>query len=394
MIKYLPTSNTHCLEQGGIMKGKQSQKRVNPTPMITTITDIFKPVLKKPALKNVILTVIAIALSKTFHVNEIASRLPVSVKHQKTKQKRLLRFLASAFPIDAVMRCWLVFVLERVCHPGTARPLILVDETKLIDNFKALVAAVPFRQRAIPIYWHIYTDAEIQDMTYKSHNEIVQRFCLTVYHQAQKALRHGCEPTLIFDRGFARGRYVIKFLKTKQIPFVMRVCRNVRITVWGQVKPIEQVKASGFYPRIVYHSTQQIQINLYVVRDARFTEPMYLISSQLTGCQIHQCYKRRMQIEHGFRDIKTTFGFRNLRLNKPTKPRINLFWLLACLTYGLLFITYEKSGDRWAKAFNTKTKIYSLITVIKRVIADRWRQWCLRPQFTLPLCWGDMLQDP
>ena len=248
------------------MKGKQSQKRVNPTPIITTLTEIFKPVLNKPALKNVILTVIAIALSKTFRINEIASRLPVSVKHQKTKQKRLLRFLASAFPIDEVMRCWLVFVLERVCRPGTARPLILIDETKLIDNFKALVAAVPFRQRAIPIYWHIYRDADIQDMVYKSHNEIVQRFCLTVYHQAQKALRHRCEPVLIFDRGFARGRYVIQFLKAQQIPFVMRVCRNVRITVGGQVKPIEQIKASGFYPQILYHSTQQIQINLYVIR--------------------------------------------------------------------------------------------------------------------------------
>ena len=373
------------------MKGKQSQKRVNPTPMITTITEIFKPVLKKPALKNVILTLIAIALSGTFRVNEIASRLPVSVTHQKTKQKRLLRFLASAFPIDAVMRCWLVFVLERVCHPGTARPLILVDETKLIDNFKALVAAVPFRQRAIPIYWHIYSDAEIQDMTYKSHNEIVQRFCLTAYRQAKTALPHGCEPTLIFDRGFARGRYVIKFLKAKGIPFVMRVCRNVCITVWGQVKTIEQVKTSGFYPHILYHATEQIRLNLYVVRDARFTEPMYLISSHLTGSQIHRCYKRRMQIEHGFRDIKTTFGFRNLILKKPTLARINLLWLLACLTYGILFITYEKSGNRWAKAFNTKTKIYSLITVIKRVVADIWRQWCLRPWFTLPLCGRDIL---
>ena len=376
------------------MKGKHPQKRVNPIPMITTITEIFKPVLKKPALKNVILTVIAIALSKTFRVNEIASRLPVSVKHQKTKQKRLLRFLTSAFPIGAVMRCWLVFVLTRVCHRGSVRPLILVDETKLIDNFKALVAAVPFRQRAIPIYWHIYRDAEIQSMTYTSHNEIVQQFCLTLYRQAQQALRQQCEPTLIFDRGFARGQYVIKFLKTKQIPFVMRVCRNVRVTVWGQTKTMEQMQVSGFYPHILYHQTEQIRLNLYVVRDARFTEPMYLISSQLTGSQIHHCYKRRMQIEHGFRDIKTTFGFRNLSLKKPTKPRINLLWLLACLTYGLLFITYEKSGDRWAKAFNTKTKIYSLITVIKRVIADRWRQWYLRPQFTLPLCWGDILQDP
>ena len=52
------------------------------------------------------------------------------------------------------MGCWLVFVLRRVCQPDTASPLILVDETQVLGNFKAIVAAVPFL--------HIYTDAEIQ----------------------------------------------------------------------------------------------------------------------------------------------------------------------------------------------------------------------------------------
>ena len=375
------------------MKGKHPQKRVNPIAMITTITEIFNPVLKKPALKNLILTTLAIGLAKVFRINEIASRLPVAVKHQKTKQKRLLRFVDSVFPIGAVMRCWLVFVLRRVCQADTVRPLILVDETQLLGNFKAIVAAVPFRHRGIPIYWHIYSDAEIQSMTHKSHNEIIQRFCVTLYRQIQAVLPPPCEPTLIFDRGFARGRYVIKFLKAEQIPFVMRVCRNVRITVNGNVKTMEQLKA-GFYPRVLYHQTEQIRLNLYVVRDARFCEPMYLISSHLTGNQIHRCYKRRMQIEHGFRDIKTGFGFGKLILKKPTKSRINLLWLLACLSYGLLFIIYQKSGDRWAKAFNTKTKIYALITVIKRVIADAWVGWRLNPFFTLPLCRADTLQDP
>ncbi len=125
------------------------QKRVNPIPMITTITEIFNPVLKKPALKNLILTTLAIALAKTFRLNEIASRLPVAVKSQKTKQKRLLRFLARPFPIGAVMRCWLFFVLRRVCQPNTTRRLILVDETQVLGNFKAIVAAVPFRRRGI-----------------------------------------------------------------------------------------------------------------------------------------------------------------------------------------------------------------------------------------------------
>ena len=394
MIKYLPTENTDCFKQGGIMKGTHPQKRVNPIPMITTITEIFNPVLKKPQLKNLILTTLAIALAKTFRVNEIASRLPVAVKNQKTKQKRLLRFLARPFPIGAVMHCWLVFVLRRVCDPGTGRPLILVDETQVLGTFKAIVAAVPFRRRALPIYWHIYTDAEIQQLTYKSHNEIVQRFCVTLYQKTKQALAHGSQPILICDRGFARGRYIIKFLKAQQIPFIIRVCRNVRITVWGTVKTIEQLKKPGFYPQILYHQTEQIRLNLYLVRDARFTEPMYLISNLTTGSQIYCYYKRRMQIEHGFRDIKTTFGFGKLILKKPTKTRINLLWLLACLSYGLLFITYQKSADRWAKAFNTKIKIYSLIMVIKRVVADAWVGWTLNPFFTLPLCSRDTLQHP
>ena len=317
------------------MKGKHRTKRVNPTIMITTVTQIFKPNLKKPALKNLILTVIAIALAKTFRINEIAFRLPVSVKSLKTKQKRLLRFLDSVFPIDAVMRHWLVFVLKSVCQNRKTRTLILIDETKLIGGFLAIVAAVAFRHRAIPIYWHIYSDAEIREMKYKSHNEIIQGFCVTVYHQTKATLPKTCKPVLIFDRGFARARYVIQFLKAQDIPFVMRVCRNVRITVLGDVKTLDQLDSSRGYPQILYHQTEQIQLNLYVVRDVRFSDPMYLISNHLNGVEIRRCYKRRMQIEHGFRDIKSCFGFGSLVLKKPTQSRINLLWLLAVLTYGL-----------------------------------------------------------
>lgn len=57
--------------------------------------------------------------------------------------------------------------------------------------------------------------------------------------QTQAALAHARESVLIFDRGFAWGRYVIKFLKAAGVPFVMCVCRNVRITVWGTVKTME-----------------------------------------------------------------------------------------------------------------------------------------------------------
>ena len=82
---------------------KRYPKRVNPKPMITRFQDIFKSVgLKKPTFRNLLLTVIAIGVAKTFRINEIASRLPLAVFREKSKQKRLLRFLETPLPVDAL----------------------------------------------------------------------------------------------------------------------------------------------------------------------------------------------------------------------------------------------------------------------------------------------------
>ena len=112
-----------------------------------------------------------------------------------------------------------------------------------------------------------------------------------------------------------------------------------------------------------------------------------------TGHQLYHCYKRRMQIEHGFRDIKSCFGFSELVLKKPSHQRVAFLWLLACVTYGLLFLSYEKSATRWAKTSNGCQKRYSVINVIKRVIADVWHPEYLLSFFTQPRCRGDTLFD-
>ena len=101
-------------------------------------------------------------------------------------------------------------------------------------------------------------------------------------------------PVLVFDRGFARAQYVIKFLKERDIPFVMRVPRHVGITLDGSVKKLDDLEV-GWYPDILYQTRQQIPLQLYIIRDEAFKDPMYLISNRLRGHQIHHCYKRRMQ---------------------------------------------------------------------------------------------------
>ena len=69
---------------------------------------------------------------------------------------------------------------------------------------------------------------------YKSHNEILQGFCLKLYDFALKtSLKREQTPVLVFDRGFARAKCVIDFLKQRNIGCLMRICRNVSITYQG-----------------------------------------------------------------------------------------------------------------------------------------------------------------
>ena len=375
---------------------KRYPKRVNPKSMLTRFSEICKPLcLKKPMFRNLCFVLIAISVAKTFRINELASRLPIGVDREKSKQKRFLRFLETpGFPVDALQQVWFVSVMRWFFKDAGDHLYLLVDETDLLAGWKAIVVAVPFRHREIPIFWFIYSDVQIRAGIYKSHNEIIRYFCEYMYQAALGVVSGQQRPVLVFDRGFARARYVIKFLKERDIPFVMRVPRHVGIRLEGSVKKLDDLEV-GWYPRILYQTHEEIPLHLYILRDAAFKDPMYLISNRLCGHQIHHCYKRRMQIEQGFRDIKSCFGFGELVLKKPTQARVEVLWLCACLAYGLLFISYERvAAAHWQKAYNRNhRKTFSVITIIKRVLTDLWNQHFLLSFFAEIPPRGDPLSE-
>ena len=137
-----------------------------------------------------------------------------SIPTDKIFTHPFLRFLETLLPIDALKRAWFVSVVSWFSKDGNAHLYLLVDETKLIAGWQAVVVAIAFRHRAIPVFWFIYSDGQIGEGIYKSHNEIIQYFCEYVYQEALGVVsKQGQRPVLVFDRGFARARYVIKFLK-------------------------------------------------------------------------------------------------------------------------------------------------------------------------------------
>lgn len=76
---------------------------------------------------------------------------------------------------------------------------------------------------------------------------------------------------------------MIKLLKAKGVGCVMHICHNVRITGGEHVKTMEHLNATGFSPQRLYHSTEQIRLNLCVVTDAQCCEAIYLKPSDTTS---------------------------------------------------------------------------------------------------------------
>ena len=361
------------------------KNQVDPVRIVSAIEENFKDELSKPKLRNLILTSIAIGKTEKLRINEIAKNLPVDVKHKKSKQTRLMRFLDGYLPLDGITFSWTVLVLQRVYKQHTHKIMVLVDEVDLIDDYKALVAAVPFRNRAIPIVFKIFTNQQIRDLVYRSKNWVIWNFMDQVHETIQKVfsdMSWDREAVFIFDRGFADVK-LMKYLDFMGAKFIIRARKNTGIVVDGDVSKLGEFGQWGYFRNVLYHSQERIAVNLFCAEDdSDEDDPVFIVSNINDG--IGLLYRLRMRIEEAFRDMKSLFGFKHLVLKDTEQPRVERILMLVIIGMGLLFLLFEKSGYRWSRYYNTSCrKEYSLIHVIADRIRVSWANLVTKPWFSL-----------
>jgi hypothetical protein len=356
-------------------------KRVSPNRIIDTVNENFKSVLSKPSLKNLALVAIAISLAEKLKTNIIARHMPVDVSHQKCRQTRLLRFLKKPLPLLGMMFSWAGFVLQRVYARTNDAIIVLVDGTDLIHSYKAFVAAIPYRKRAIPIVFKAYTNQQIRDMVYRSENDIVWNFLDLTYETIQRVFP-GRRVIFVFDRGFADEK-LIRYLKHMGANHIMRVPKNCGIEAFEYRGKLSSFGQRGYFRNVLYHLGKPIEMNLFCAENDRDKDdPVFLVSDM--DDLIALIHRKRTQIEEGFRDLKSLFGFKHLVLKKVTQERIEILFLLVIISMGLLFLLFEKSGYRWSKFYNTSCrKEFSLIRVIKDKVSVSWTDLRISPWFPL-----------
>jgi hypothetical protein len=308
--------------------------------------------------------------------------------------------------VDRLLSNWHMRTERWLCFGDVAkfligncpRPVVLMDWTKVSDDFHALVAAVPIGGRALTIYEEVHPERKLG-------NPRVQAAFLRALRDV---LPEGCRPIVVTDAGF-QGPF-FRAVKRLGWDYVGRVrgTAKMRSIAGGDWKTVSDLYATATRnPRDLGHfqlykdsETVDARLVLAARRRRRSKHPWswrwsaqggvspstisgakepWLLVTSISSEAVHRIlaiYATRMQIEETFRDVKNPrFGWSLRHVRGYSADRLTLLLLLATLAtlaVTLLGLAASLAGrQRRYQANTVKTKVLSNFVLGLAIIERR-----------------------
>ena len=340
-------------------------------------------VMHKTRLTTLCLLVESLFHAKFFNLTGLGRALK-SQAQERSSIRRIDRFLANKrLQTD---RLSLYKIICDLIVGSIKRPLIIIDWSTIPNKTDNVVrAALITSGRALTLYEEIHP--EKKSANHKIHLRFLKKLKLM--------LKDDCKPIIITDAGFHSNWF--EAVLALGWDYVGRIRGNkhyraMTATEWLAISSlhkdatdtpkflgeIELCKDSGFLTNLFCYKSKKrgrkdktkrgkVKENAQSRKHAKGNkEPWILVSSLQTGSKIAskviKIYKFRMQIEEGFRDLKSTkyaFGFENV--NTSHIYRLNVFFLIAMLATFLAWITgwlaekenlqaqYQANSTKWKR---------------------------------------------
>ena len=328
-------------------------------------------------------------------LTRLARSLPSNAA-AKHRIKRVDRFLGN-FRIHLEIPIWYSALAKRLLR-HCRRPVILLDWTQTIGDFNALVAAVAFSGRAIPIYAEVHPGSKLG-------NRKVQHSFLEALAGVLPAKTR---PIIVADAGFKTPFF--KSIRERGWDFVIRLRGNGVLRRWSRRArerdprlTFEDAFASaGDKARDLgkwtpYAAQGALERPCRIVLSARpataegpprldpygrrAVEP-WLLATTLANepaLQIVGIYRLRMQIELTFRDKKNgNLGWGLEHARSRTAARQAVLLLIACVAHAATMLVgahAEAAGQaKWHQANTVRhRRVQSLSKLGTYVLADGWK---------------------
>jgi hypothetical protein len=184
----------------------------------------------------------------------------------------------------------------------------------------------------------------------QSQNQLEEAALLAVV----RALPSGIRPVILADRGFARAAF-LAWLQEHGLDSVVRITTGTGLVAIdgsryrlgteglqpGEIRWAPQVR----YAQRYQGRPRDLQVNVALCwrlprhlqrrqRSQQADEPWYLATNQPSAGQAVACYRQRFWIEESFKDSKSRFQLKHVRIGSPER----LTQLLLALTIALCWL--------------------------------------------------------
>jgi len=314
------------------------------------VNQVFPLRLRKTRRANLLLLVYGLLRSQSCCLSRIVRFFPLLTDHNH-RLRRLWRFLRNPGFVPQQVYPQLIRALAP-CWPAQL-PLPLALDWTSAPGYEVLVAALPWRGRALPL-WGEVCRQKWQGLTL-SRNSLEHAFIEAVT-SAVRAVRPQIRPVWIADRGFARLN-LFQFLAGLGVDFCIRVEAHTKILWQGEkillshlpLKKGEVLWLEGVVYRPEGRPFERggIEVNLLVAWKGSASEPWYVVTTLESPQQAWAYYRRRMRIDEGFRDWKQRLGLRQAAVSEVGRmARLLVGVVLATVVLALLGLFGLPEGFR------------------------------------------------
>jgi hypothetical protein len=237
--------------------------------------------------------------------------------------------------------------------PKTGRVRFTMDWTTEDDQHLLVVSLVVGR-RALPIFWHAYSQAVLKGRMKRYERAVVKRAFSLIFQYVEPA-----RIRLTADRGFPDDD-LIGLLEEYGIHYVLRVKSNVKVYVQKRWVKLNTLGFAGNARRrnlgkLAYceSSPRRVWLTMSRARNKQGKlETWYLISNQpLSAQRAAREYGHRFCCEEGFRDAKWYLGFKEARVKKiEAWSRLFALFAIALLVLTTLGMKLLMRGGATAQA--------------------------------------------
>lgn len=321
------------------------------------------PTWRKTQITNLTILANALLSRKTLCTADLARAYPKGCKrkapHPKHglwhRLKRLRRFLSNPRPDLEAVFVRLTRLSHSVCRsPGQLLP-VLLDPTYFGD-YTTLVASVPRSGRALPICWRVFRrdlDGEIE----LSQNHIVQ----AMVREVVSRLTESIQMVLVADREFAAAAF-FRFIKGLKKDFTIRVDAETWMMHKDYQGPFGElpVRRGGrrlWFVGALYGKEERQPVNILAVWQANQKEPWFIATTLDDPKLVERLYRKRMKIEHGFRDwkhhlrLKGTLRVKSAdRAGRLITALALLYWFICLTGTRLNHPRHQVEVSYWGKA--------------------------------------------